>query len=80
MLRVAHAQANVERFDFHAGILTTDRHGVKPRSGHAAIRGWTRIFSRGATPEISPAHRAGWLFQNVSVPAGRWNPLSFQDG
>jgi hypothetical protein len=23
-----------------------DKHGVKPRGGHAAIRGWTRILNR----------------------------------
>ena len=28
----------------HGGILTTDGHGVKPRGGHAAIRGWNGFF------------------------------------
>ncbi len=35
-----------DRFVFHkrADSLTMDGHGVKPRGGHAAIRGCTRIF------------------------------------
>jgi hypothetical protein len=47
---VPHPHSNVEGFDFHGENLTTDpssvailrrvnEHGVKPRGGHAAIRG-----------------------------------------
>jgi hypothetical protein len=26
-------------------FINQDEHGVKPRGGYAAIRGWTRIFN-----------------------------------
>jgi hypothetical protein len=35
---MANQHADMKGFDFHAGILTTDGHGVKPRGSHAAIR------------------------------------------
>jgi hypothetical protein len=41
----------VSRFSKRGEILTTDGHGVKPRGGHAAIRGWTWIFKRQKTAE-----------------------------
>jgi hypothetical protein len=54
----------LSRFSKRGEILTTDGHGVKPRGGHAAIRGsrnagW--IFKRQKTAEkaCAPAEKSG---------------------